>query len=389
MVAMGMIELVFPPNPDQTVEKVLSKINSSTSTSAPSSSESPSESPSDSKEATPSSSDKPRIHRAFQVNVFMTKDALTSEKLLLLIQGSGAVRPGQWARALCINDTLDNGAIFKYLEKAKERGYGVIVFNPNGGLVEADLDKQMDYQESVRRRLDEAKKNTAVSETTSGNQQVSGEAKQPSSNDEGEVDMTNAALPPLSEGKRYFLAPDLTKEEQLKKKKNTKYVAIPGHANCEQHTCTIWKELGRKALAKDIAIVAHSAGGYSTMALLKNHYHKELAGRLRSVAFTDAVHDANDASREVLEFLNANAVNWVVAKAPLDTPEVPARHTRNSGCSRVSAGHDTHEYTSAYAIESVWKLIDSRASDNNGKVVYDIPRYQRNKKGQKDACGQT
>lgn len=36
------------------------------------------------------------------VNIFMSKDALTNpNKLMVLIQGSGAVRPGQWARALC------------------------------------------------------------------------------------------------------------------------------------------------------------------------------------------------------------------------------------------------------------------------------------------------
>ena len=33
------------------------------------------------------------------VNIFMSKDALTNpDKLMVLIQGSGAVRPGQWAR---------------------------------------------------------------------------------------------------------------------------------------------------------------------------------------------------------------------------------------------------------------------------------------------------
>lgn len=35
-------------------------------------------------------------------NIFMTKDALTCDTLFLIVQGSGAVRAGQWARALCI-----------------------------------------------------------------------------------------------------------------------------------------------------------------------------------------------------------------------------------------------------------------------------------------------
>lgn len=40
-------------------------------------------------------------------------------------------RAGQWARRLCINDSLDTGSILPYLEKCKELGYGVIVLNPN------------------------------------------------------------------------------------------------------------------------------------------------------------------------------------------------------------------------------------------------------------------
>lgn len=81
-------------------------------------------------------------------NIFMTPDALTSDKLMLLIQGSGAVRlkhkltvcllkkknsrffcrAGQWARALCINESLKTGAILEYLTEATKSGFGVIVF---------------------------------------------------------------------------------------------------------------------------------------------------------------------------------------------------------------------------------------------------------------------
>jgi len=51
--------------------------------------------------------------------------------LLLLIQGSGAVRPGQWARSLCINATLDDGACLRALRCARERGWETLVLNPN------------------------------------------------------------------------------------------------------------------------------------------------------------------------------------------------------------------------------------------------------------------
>jgi hypothetical protein len=65
-------------------------------------------------------------------NIFLSEDALTNpDKLMLIIQGSGAVRAGQWARALCINASLRYGTILPYLKQAKDNGYGVIVFNPN------------------------------------------------------------------------------------------------------------------------------------------------------------------------------------------------------------------------------------------------------------------
>ncbi|XP_070542343.1 cotranscriptional regulator ARB2A homolog [Ptychodera flava] len=64
--------------------------------------------------------------------IFMTEDALTNpDKLMLLIHGSGVVRAGQWARSLIININLESGTQIPYIRRAKENGYGVIVFNTN------------------------------------------------------------------------------------------------------------------------------------------------------------------------------------------------------------------------------------------------------------------
>lgn len=50
-----------------------------------------------------------------QVNIFVSDDFSTNENgCLVLIQGSGAVRAGQWARSCCINDSLDIGGNFNY-----------------------------------------------------------------------------------------------------------------------------------------------------------------------------------------------------------------------------------------------------------------------------------
>ena len=39
-----------------------------------------------------------------RVPIFVSPNLDTKATVLLLVQGSGAVRPGIWARALCIND---------------------------------------------------------------------------------------------------------------------------------------------------------------------------------------------------------------------------------------------------------------------------------------------
>ncbi|CAG9318963.1 unnamed protein product [Blepharisma stoltei] len=65
-------------------------------------------------------------------NIFATKDWRSNEdKALILIQGAGAVRAGQWARSVCINDSLKTGTVFPFLEEAAKDGYSVIILNPN------------------------------------------------------------------------------------------------------------------------------------------------------------------------------------------------------------------------------------------------------------------
>jgi len=67
-----------------------------------------------------------------QSNIFLSKDFYNnSNRLMIIICGSGAVRAGQWARSLCINNELDTGSILPYLEKANKLGFSVIVLNPN------------------------------------------------------------------------------------------------------------------------------------------------------------------------------------------------------------------------------------------------------------------
>jgi len=66
-----------------------------------------------------------------QCKIVVTKDFSTNPKCLMLIQGTGAVRLGQWARSVCINENLRLGTMLPYLEKAIKNNFSVIIFNPN------------------------------------------------------------------------------------------------------------------------------------------------------------------------------------------------------------------------------------------------------------------
>ncbi|KAG4073413.1 hypothetical protein HA402_007669 [Bradysia odoriphaga] len=64
--------------------------------------------------------------------VFATKrDLKDVKKLLILINGSGVVRAGQWARRLIMNQSLDHGTQIPYIKLARQNGYDVLVLNTN------------------------------------------------------------------------------------------------------------------------------------------------------------------------------------------------------------------------------------------------------------------
>jgi len=54
-----------------------------------------------------------------------------SKKALVLIQGTGAVRAGIWARSVCINENLEKGSMLPFLDLCHEKDIAVLVMNPN------------------------------------------------------------------------------------------------------------------------------------------------------------------------------------------------------------------------------------------------------------------
>ena len=66
-----------------------------------------------------------------QCKILTSKDFPKNPKCLILIQGTGAVRLGQWARSVCINENIDLGSMKPYIEKAIQNKFSVIILNPN------------------------------------------------------------------------------------------------------------------------------------------------------------------------------------------------------------------------------------------------------------------
>jgi hypothetical protein len=198
-----------------------------------------------------------------------------------------------------MNETLDTGAVAPYIDLFRANGYGVIVFNPNLNYV---LKPQHIKPYSRERCFDPAKPQSL----------------------------------PRSE-----------------------HIPIPSNSSPPEHTIHVWDQFASKALAKDIVIVAHSAGGSCTMALLKNREDQVLK-KLRGVGFTDSVHSVEKFDpKRTQQFITQNAINWVTSDKPLDTK---IRDGSLSGCLCLSAGHIKHESTNASAMSSVFAFLDGKVN---------------------------
>jgi hypothetical protein len=229
-----------------------------------------------------------------QNNIFLSKDALTNpDKLLIIIQGSGAVRPGQWSRALCINDSLHTGACLDYIEQAMNEGYAVMVLNPNTVL-------------APKNEINVEKRDT-------------------------------------------FLTSEVTLQ-------NVEWEPIEHSSSSSEHVIYCYDEYISKSKAKNICIVAHSAGGSATISLLDARF--ESLKNLKAIGFTDSVHFAyKDLSKECKEFLKNSAINWVKSDKPLDTK---FEFRESAGCPEVSAGHTKHENTSSSCQVSLFKFLNEK-----------------------------
>jgi hypothetical protein len=269
--------------------------------------------------------DSPEAAGAPQIPIFVSPDLPARDVVVLLCQGSGAVRPGMWARALCINNTLKDGTIFSYLDEIQARGWGVVVCNPN--------------------------ENTVVPPTT-----------EPPKHDMGE-----------EEAREFWLStPDSKwKTESFAAKRAAE--RVPGSETPQHHVISVFQNVVLPAKPKAVPIIAHSYGGRCTTGLIEACY-EDVQRLVPGIAWTDAINDmykqgpsvnrhaAPSDVKKWRQLIVDRSCNWVASQAPLDTP-----HAKFMKCVEVSAGHDTHEWTSAACCSSVFRFLDGRVQSWNPK----------------------
>ncbi|XP_070599140.1 cotranscriptional regulator ARB2A isoform X3 [Erythrolamprus reginae] len=233
--------------------------------------------------------------------IFMSEDALINpDKLMVLIQGSGVVRAGQWARRLIINEDLHSGTQIPYIKRAIEEGYGVIVLNPNENYIEV--------------------------EKTKAQQQPS-----PDSSDEpAEKKERKDKIPKDTKKRRDFYE----KYRNPQKEKETMQVYIRENGSPEEHAIYVWDHFISQSLAENVFVVAHSYGGLAFVELMIQR-EIEVKNKVTAVALTDSVHNVwhQEADKIVREWMRENCCNWVSSSEPLDT----SVESMLPDCPRVSA----------------------------------------------------
>ncbi|XP_069081508.1 cotranscriptional regulator ARB2A isoform X2 [Pleurodeles waltl] len=234
--------------------------------------------------------------------IFMSEDAMTnSDKLMVLIHGSGVVRAGQWARRLIINEDLESGTQIPYIKRAKEEGYAVIVLNPNENYIEVEKVKPTaqpftdSFDEPAEKR---EKKEKILKETKK---------------------------------RRDFYE----KYRNPQKEKETMQVYIRENGSPEEHALYVWDHFISQAAAENVFFVAHSYGGLTFVELMIQR-EADVRNKVTAVALTDSVHNVwhQEASKAIREWMRENCCNWVSSSEPLDT----SVESMLPDCPRVSAG---------------------------------------------------
>ena len=119
--------------------------------------------------------------------------------------------------------------------------------------------------------------------------------------------------------------------------------------------------------AKEIFIVAHSAGGAWAHEIIVDH-QKTMVNRVRAIALTDACHGRfyAELKKEGKEWAYNSCIAYDASNEPLDT-SLESKY-KKSDFPNLSAGHSKHVYTTGCARESYLKWFISRSNTLNDGV---------------------
>eukprot|EP01132_Coremiostelium_polycephalum_P001234 gene1234-1558_t len=241
-----------------------------------------------------------------QCNIFLSKDFYENkEKLMVILCGSGAVKAGVWARSLCINDSLKNGTIFGYLDKARENGFAVIVLNPNFYAFTPFLPEMSDV---------------------GGNPLLKKSKKEPP--------------PPTTTPLGHLLQV----YDEFITKSPAKDLVIVAHSYGGVITSKLLQER-------------------------EGDNESSIYDRLKVVALTDSVHTVNllsGPSKKFVQFFadHEKTRNWVKSDQPGNTD---LGHSKIQGCGIASAGHKAHEFTSAYCKDYLFDFVLESLKNQSSK----------------------
>lgn len=254
--------------------------------------------------------------------IYLSPDALSNpSKLLVLIQGSGVVRAGQWARRLIINQDLDSGTQIPFITRAMEEGYGVMVLNPNENYLEVEKSAMSSPLPSPTEPSDEP-----------------AEKRDRKDDKEGKK-------------KREFYE----KYRNPQKETETERIPIRENSSSEEHVLYVWDHFVSQAKAKNVFIMAHSYGGLSFVELM-NQRETEVKEKVCAVALTDSAHNIwlQETSKGTQDWMQQHCCNWVSSPEPVDTLLDPILRD----CPRVSAGTERHELTSWMSFDSIFRFFN-------------------------------
>uniref|UniRef100_A0A8C6PCN2 ARB2 cotranscriptional regulator A n=1 Tax=Nothobranchius furzeri TaxID=105023 RepID=A0A8C6PCN2_NOTFU len=235
--------------------------------------------------------------------IYLSPDALSNpSKLLVLIQGSGVVRAGQWARRLIINQDLNSGTQIPFIRRAMEEGFGVVVLNPNLNYLEVEKAPKSSPSHPPAEVSDEP-----------------AEKRERKDEQEGKK-------------KREFYE----KYRNPQKETETERIPIRENSSSEDHVLYVWDHFVSRAAAKNVFIMAHSYGGLSFVEMM-NQREVQVKNRVCAVAFTDSAHNLwlQETTKGTQDWIFQYCSNWVSSPEPLDTP----LDSMLPDCPKVSAGN--------------------------------------------------